>query len=42
VAAAVANAVSAALAPLGIELRELPLSPSHLWRLIKAAESARR
>jgi carbon-monoxide dehydrogenase large subunit len=42
VAAAVANAVAAALAPLGIELRELPLSPSHLWRLIKAAESARR
>jgi carbon-monoxide dehydrogenase large subunit len=42
VAAAVANAVAAALAPLGIELRELPLSPAYLWRLIKAAESARR
>jgi aerobic carbon-monoxide dehydrogenase large subunit len=42
VAATVANAVAAALAPLGIELRELPLSPACLWRLIKAAESARR
>jgi aerobic carbon-monoxide dehydrogenase large subunit len=42
VAAAVANAVAAALAPLGVELRELPLSPAYLWRLIKAAESARR
>jgi carbon-monoxide dehydrogenase large subunit len=42
VAATVANAVAAALAPLGVELRELPLSPAYLWRLIKAAESARR
>jgi carbon-monoxide dehydrogenase large subunit len=42
VAATVANAVAAALAPLGVELHELPLSPAYLWRLIKAAESARR
>jgi carbon-monoxide dehydrogenase large subunit len=42
VAATVANAVAAALAPLGVELRELPLSPAYLWRLIKAGESARR
>ena len=40
VAATVANAVAAALAPLGVELRELPLSPAHLWRLVngKAVE----
>ncbi len=37
VAAAVANAVAAALAPLGVELRELPLSPPRLWRLIEDA-----
>jgi aerobic carbon-monoxide dehydrogenase large subunit len=42
VAATVANAVAAALAPLGVELRDLPLSPAYLWRLIKVAESARR
>jgi aerobic carbon-monoxide dehydrogenase large subunit len=35
VAAATANAVAAALAPLGIEIRELPLSPSHLWKLLE-------
>jgi hypothetical protein len=33
----VANAVAAALAPLGVELRELPLSPSRIWELIEAA-----
>jgi aerobic carbon-monoxide dehydrogenase large subunit len=36
VAATVANAVAAALAPLGVELRELPLSPAHLWRLVNS------
>ena len=34
VAATMANAVAAALAPLGIELRELPLSPANIWRLV--------
>jgi carbon-monoxide dehydrogenase large subunit len=38
VAAAVGNAVAAALASLGIEPRELPLSPAALWRLIASAE----
>ena len=34
VAATMANAVAAALSPLGIELRELPLSPANIWRLV--------
>jgi carbon-monoxide dehydrogenase large subunit len=34
VAATTANAVAAALKPLGVELRELPLSPSRLWGLV--------
>jgi carbon-monoxide dehydrogenase large subunit len=33
----VANAVAAALAPLGAEPRELPLSPPRIWRLIEDA-----
>jgi carbon-monoxide dehydrogenase large subunit len=33
----VANAVAAALAPLGVKLRELPLSPSRVWQLIADA-----
>jgi carbon-monoxide dehydrogenase large subunit len=33
VAATAANAVAAALAPLGIEIRELPLSPARVWNL---------
>jgi carbon-monoxide dehydrogenase large subunit len=33
--AAVANAVADALAPLGIEVRELPLTPDRIYRLIK-------
>lgn len=33
--AAVANAVADALAPLGVEVRELPLSPDRVYRLIK-------
>ena len=32
VAATVANAVAAALAPLGVEVRDLPLSPARLWK----------
>jgi carbon-monoxide dehydrogenase large subunit len=34
VAATVANAVAAALKPLGVELRDLPLSPGNVWRLV--------
>jgi carbon-monoxide dehydrogenase large subunit len=33
-AATAANAVAAALAPLGIEVRELPLTPAQLWKLL--------
>ena len=33
----IANAVAAALAPLGVQIHELPLSPSRLWHLIEAA-----
>jgi carbon-monoxide dehydrogenase large subunit len=31
----IANAVAAALAPLGVEPRELPLSPPRVWQLIQ-------
>jgi carbon-monoxide dehydrogenase large subunit len=34
VAATAANAVAAALAPLGVEVRALPLSPARVWALI--------
>jgi carbon-monoxide dehydrogenase large subunit len=37
VAGAVSNAVGAALAPLGIEPRELPLSPPTIWKLVQEA-----
>ena len=37
VAAVLANAVSDALKPLGIHIRELPITPSRLWHLIDAA-----
>jgi carbon-monoxide dehydrogenase large subunit len=37
--AAVANAVSDALAPLGIEIDELPVTPERLFRLVQAAKS---
>ena len=40
VAATIANAVAAALAPLGVEVRELPLSPAHLWNLIQGNTGA--
>jgi len=36
VAATVANAVASALAPLGVEIRELPLNPARIWSLIAA------
>jgi len=41
VAATVANAVAAALVSLGVEVRDLPLSPARLWGLV-AKGSARR
>jgi CO/xanthine dehydrogenase Mo-binding subunit len=34
---AIANAVADALAPLGVSITALPLSPDHLLRLIQAA-----
>jgi carbon-monoxide dehydrogenase large subunit len=37
VAATAANAVAAALAPLGVMVRELPLSPARIWKLVNAA-----
>jgi aerobic carbon-monoxide dehydrogenase large subunit len=39
VAATVANAVAAALASIGVEPNELPLSPPHLWRKIEDART---
>jgi CO/xanthine dehydrogenase Mo-binding subunit len=39
VAATAANAVAAALKPLGAELRELPLSPALVWRAMKGGRS---
>ena len=35
--AAVANAIADALAPLGIEIHELPVTPERLYRLLEAA-----
>jgi carbon-monoxide dehydrogenase large subunit len=37
--AAVANALSDALSPLGIEINELPVTPERLFRLIEAARA---
>ncbi len=37
--AAVANAVADALAPLGVEIGELPITPERLFRLIQGANS---
>ena len=37
----VANAVSAALASLKVEVKELPLSPPKIWRLIQDAKRSR-
>jgi len=39
--AAVANAVADALAPLGIEIDELPMTPERLFRLIERAQNAK-
>jgi carbon-monoxide dehydrogenase large subunit len=40
--AAVANAIADALAPLGIEINELPATPERLFRLIEAARARRK
>jgi 2-furoyl-CoA dehydrogenase large subunit len=42
VPAVIANAVSDALAPLGIGITELPMSPTRLWALIEGARRAGR
>jgi aerobic carbon-monoxide dehydrogenase large subunit len=42
VAGVIANAVAAALAPLGVEPRELPLTPPRMWELIQAAAKSPR
>jgi carbon-monoxide dehydrogenase large subunit len=39
--AAIANAIEDALAPLGVRIRETPVSPSRLLALIEAAASPR-
>jgi carbon-monoxide dehydrogenase large subunit len=41
VAATMANAVAAALKPLGVQVRDLPLSPARLWGLVNGARSSR-
>jgi carbon-monoxide dehydrogenase large subunit len=35
--AALANAVENALEPLGISLKDLPLTPERVWKAIRAA-----
>jgi 2-furoyl-CoA dehydrogenase large subunit len=42
VPAVIANAVSDALAPLGVGITELPMSPTRLWELIEGARRAAR
>jgi carbon-monoxide dehydrogenase large subunit len=37
VAATAANAVAAALAPLGVQVRELPLTPARIWAMVQDA-----
>ena len=41
VAATVANAVAAALRPLGVEVRHLPLSPAAIWNSVNGAGNRR-
>jgi carbon-monoxide dehydrogenase large subunit len=38
----IANAVSAALAPLGVSVTELPLPPSRVWTLVDAGRARSR
>jgi len=39
--AVIANAVSDALAPMGVRITELPMSPTRLWALIERARQAK-
>ena len=41
-AAAVVNAVNDALAPLGVEITDLPVSPPNIWKAIQEAQQRRR
>jgi carbon-monoxide dehydrogenase large subunit len=38
----ISNAVAAALAPLGVQLRELPITPVRVWELVNAGSSGGR
>ncbi len=40
--AAIANAIADALAPLGVEITELPVTPERLFRLIARARQTER
>jgi 2-furoyl-CoA dehydrogenase large subunit len=40
--ACIANAVADALAPLGVSIRELPLTPRKVWELMEAAKGNTR
>jgi carbon-monoxide dehydrogenase large subunit len=40
VAGVISNAVAAALAPLGVQIHDLPLSAQNVWRLIERAHTA--
>jgi carbon-monoxide dehydrogenase large subunit len=42
VAATVANAVAAALKPLGAQVHDLPLSPARLWGLVNGGDAAKK
>jgi 2-furoyl-CoA dehydrogenase large subunit len=42
VPAALGNAIADALAPLGVAINELPLSPNRIWQLIQEANRRRR
>jgi carbon-monoxide dehydrogenase large subunit len=39
-AAVLANAIADALSPLGVEVDELPIDPSHIWHLIGRTKSS--
>ena len=39
VPAVIANAVSDALAPLGVRITELPITPDRLWHMIREASA---
>jgi 2-furoyl-CoA dehydrogenase large subunit len=41
VPAVIANAVSDALAPIGVRINELPITPSNLWAMIDRATNER-